>query len=452
MATPFTTSTGSSSISGTEFSLVNGSTSLAASTTAGELEALIDLSGMIAGDQYQIRVVDKVNGGTATNLWIAFPTGVQSGLFRVPPTRVNEGWDVRVKLITGSARTVAWSLKQDVGDVNALTIANAAIAAATFASGAITSTVIAANAIGASQIATDAIDADSIKTDAVTEIQSGLATSTALSTAQTDLTTLTGRLTSTRAGLLDNLDAAITSRAPSSTAVSNADYTSARATKLDNLDATVSSRAPSSTALTTATWTNTRAGLIDHLDADISSRAPASTAVSNVDYTSARAGKIDNLDAAVTTRAPASTALSTVQWTNARATNLDNLDAAVASRASASAVATVQADTDDIQSRLPAALDGSGNIKAGVQSLVAGALTSIADAIFDTILESAPTNATTFRQRLRVWWSVLSAKATGLAITTAGTEHFRDAADTKDRATYTLATDGTRTPTGFDGT
>lgn len=43
-----------------------------------------------------------------------------------------------------------------------------------------------------------------------------------------------------------NLDAAITSRAPASTAVSNLDYTSSRALKLDNMDALISSRLASS--------------------------------------------------------------------------------------------------------------------------------------------------------------------------------------------------------------
>lgn len=41
------------------------------------------------------------------------------------------------------------------------------------------------------------------------------------------------------------------------------DYTNARSTKIDNLDATVSSRAPSSTALSTAVWTSGKAALLD---------------------------------------------------------------------------------------------------------------------------------------------------------------------------------------------
>jgi hypothetical protein len=61
--------------------------------------------------------------------------------------------------------------------ITAAKIADGAIDAATFAAGAITATVIA----------TGAVDADAIAADAVTEIQSGLATSSALSSLETRL-------------------------------------------------------------------------------------------------------------------------------------------------------------------------------------------------------------------------------------------------------------------------
>lgn len=61
------------------------------------------------------------------------------------------------------------------------------------------------------------------------------------------------------------------------------------------------------------------------------------------------------------------------------------ISAAVAPLATSSALSAVAAqataietDTQDIQSRIPAALDGSGNMKAGVQSIVNGAVTAAA--------------------------------------------------------------------------
>lgn len=96
------------------------------------------------------------------------------------------------------------------------------------------------------------------------------------------LKTLIDRLTSTRAGYLDNL----------------ASYTPARGTKLDNLDALITSRASG------ADYTPTRAGKLDNLDATVASRAPASTALSTSTWTSARAAKLDNCDVAISSVTP----------------------------------------------------------------------------------------------------------------------------------------------------
>ena len=90
-------------------------------------------------------------------------------------------------------------------------------------------------------------------------------------------------------------------------------YTTLRAGKLDNLDALISSRAPASTALSNATWTNARAAAIDTINTNTAR------------LTATRAGLIDNLDAKISSRAPASTALSTATWTDARAGYLDNI-------------------------------------------------------------------------------------------------------------------------------
>lgn len=100
-------------------------------------------------------------------------------------------------------------------------------------------------------------------------------------------TYLTTNLTTTRAGYLD---AAITSRAPASTALSTATWTG---TMAGYLDAAISSRAPSSTALSTATWTSARAGYLDNLDTTISSRAAAATALSTATWTATKAGYLD---------------------------------------------------------------------------------------------------------------------------------------------------------------
>ena len=277
-------------------------------------------------------------------------------------------------------------------------------------------------------------------------ISSRAAAATALST---------GQWTNSRATALDRLDAAITTRAAAATALSTADFTAARATALDRLDATITSRAAAATALSNVDYSAARATALDRLDTMISSRAAAATALSSTDWTAQRAAKLEQLDAAISTRSPAATALSIADWTAPRAAALDNLDAPVTTRASspvvAAATAALQAGIDDLRARIPAALDPDGNIRAGIASLSSGVISAIADAIFGYEIEAAPTNATTFLQRLRIWWSILASGASGLAIATAGTERFRDGADTKDRAIYTLAPNGSRTPGDFDG-
>ena len=59
---------------------------------------------------------------------------------------------------------------------------------------------------------------------------------------------------------------------------------------IGNLDVAVSTRAPASTALSKNTWTDERAGKLDYLDANVSSRASAEY------YTSTRAAYLDHLN------------------------------------------------------------------------------------------------------------------------------------------------------------
>ena len=87
--------------------------------------------------------------------------------------------------------------------------------------------------------------------------------------------------------------------------------TDARMLKLDNLDATVASRAPSSTALSSATWTGTKAG---YLDAAVSSvkMKPQVNMVRDTSVAAAAMGtlayELEGYGAAYTAGAPGQTA------------------------------------------------------------------------------------------------------------------------------------------------
>ena len=101
-----------------------------------------------------------------------------------------------------------------VGDLlgSVTSLGAGAITASSISSGAITAAKFAAGAITATVIATDAIDADALAADAVTEIQSGLATASALAVVAAYVDELETRLTSGRAAALDFLDVAVSSR------------------------------------------------------------------------------------------------------------------------------------------------------------------------------------------------------------------------------------------------
>lgn len=213
-------------------------------------------------------------------------------------------------------------------------------------------------------------------------VSSRLATAGYTAPDNAGITTLTGRLTATRAGYLDNLtnldatvssratvtgiwdaattglttagsvgkriadyvDAAVTSRA------SAADYTSARAAKIDYLDATVSSRTDS------AVWTGTKAG---YLDAAVTSRA---TTAGVWDYATASistAGSIgklltDNIDASVSSRLAAAT------YTAPDNTTINNIyartDVATSTRLAPAGITSLSADVTTILGRVDVAV------------------------------------------------------------------------------------------------
>jgi hypothetical protein len=106
--------TNSASISTTEYSLPNNSTSLTPITDDGVYQTFIDLANMAAGDQYEIKLYEKVTSGGTQRLvdtWIV--TGAQpSPAFTLPSFILLHGWDVTMKRLAGSDRTIGWSIRK----------------------------------------------------------------------------------------------------------------------------------------------------------------------------------------------------------------------------------------------------------------------------------------------------------------------------------------------------
>jgi hypothetical protein len=176
-------SSGSQSIGSTEYFLASNSTTQTPQTTDLYLQVWIDLANMAAGDQYQITIYEKINAGTQRIVYQTSPAGAQSQPFEYPVggmTLVMDGWEVGVKKLGGTDRTIAWALRKDDGAVSGTFDANVVS--------------MASDVITAAAIATDAIGSAELAASAVSEIQSGLATAAALATVQADTDDIQTRL------------------------------------------------------------------------------------------------------------------------------------------------------------------------------------------------------------------------------------------------------------------
>lgn len=102
-----------SSISTTEFSLSNNSTSIASITTVCVPQLWIDVSNMAAGDEYEIYLKEKmVSGGTQRTITLAYLVGAQPEPFTFNAGHIlGAGWDFTMKRLAGSDRTFSWTIR-----------------------------------------------------------------------------------------------------------------------------------------------------------------------------------------------------------------------------------------------------------------------------------------------------------------------------------------------------
>lgn len=105
--------TGTATISNTEYSLVNSSTTLASSTDVGVYQVFIDTANLAAGDEYEIDIKEKIiSGGSQRNIYTATLDGAQSTPFVTPTLVLMHGWDVTMVRITGTSRSISWSIRK----------------------------------------------------------------------------------------------------------------------------------------------------------------------------------------------------------------------------------------------------------------------------------------------------------------------------------------------------
>lgn len=106
--------TGSVSITTTETSLVTGTTTLQAITTKGIYQLFLDLSTLLAGDSYTLKIKEKVQAaGTQRTAQTTVISGAQSDpVYVTPALALFNGWDFTLQSTGGTARIIAWSIRQ----------------------------------------------------------------------------------------------------------------------------------------------------------------------------------------------------------------------------------------------------------------------------------------------------------------------------------------------------
>jgi hypothetical protein len=103
---------GTASISTTEFSCPNNSTTLTPVTADGVYQVFLDTSDMVAGDQLQIRIYEKCRSAdTQRIIYEAVLTGAMAETWVSPSLILLHGWDVTLDALAGGI-TVNWSIRQ----------------------------------------------------------------------------------------------------------------------------------------------------------------------------------------------------------------------------------------------------------------------------------------------------------------------------------------------------
>ncbi len=107
--------TNSATISTAEYSLVNNSTTLASITDDGVYQVFIDLANMAVGDEYEIKIKEKVtSGGTQRTVYTAYQDGAVAEPFVTPSLILVHGWDVTMRKVAGTDRSISWSIRKVV--------------------------------------------------------------------------------------------------------------------------------------------------------------------------------------------------------------------------------------------------------------------------------------------------------------------------------------------------
>lgn len=105
---------GSSTISASEVSLLSASTTLQSNTTDGILQVYLELNNFTDTEVYEFKIKEKVTSASTQRVvhyeTLAFDPGTSEN-YVSPPIIVMHGWDATLKKLSGTDRAIAWSIR-----------------------------------------------------------------------------------------------------------------------------------------------------------------------------------------------------------------------------------------------------------------------------------------------------------------------------------------------------
>lgn len=97
-----------------ELSIVSGTTTLQTITTAGVYQLWVDAGNMAKGDEFRVKLYEKVEATGGTKKVFAQWTllGVQTEVFVTPSFVLMNGWDMTITKIAGTDRAFDASIRK----------------------------------------------------------------------------------------------------------------------------------------------------------------------------------------------------------------------------------------------------------------------------------------------------------------------------------------------------
>lgn len=101
-------------VGASELSIVSGTTSLQTVTDAGVYQLWVDAYAMAKGDEFRVRMYEKVEATGGTKKMFAEWTllGVQADNFVTPTFVLMNGWDMTIQKIAGTDRAFDASIRK----------------------------------------------------------------------------------------------------------------------------------------------------------------------------------------------------------------------------------------------------------------------------------------------------------------------------------------------------